>query len=421
MEKNINSHTWCVIIAGGKGTRLFPISHGGCPKQFCNLNSSQTFIQATIQRFLNLGVDPTKIVVITTNESQTQLAKEQTKSLGVLSQNICQTKDSWGYPGVMVKAAEVVYAHDPDAIIVNTPSDQYIVEHHNFKKAFKGSLEIAEKGGVAIIGVKITDLTTAIGCGHMIYDPNEGPDEFGFNKMIDFVEKPAEEIADKLMRSSSSACNTGINVWKASTLLKTIDTTKIEEMQLSAKVNGMNWQLTTDQFLKSLPEVYTTTGVFDWYDCGTLKALYEISPKTQHHKNASIGDGEVDRTDCLGSLFYAADGFRLHVAGFRDTAVVANVIEMNGKVYPIVCTTKLSKSQKVKDLAEDIRTSKSILSVDFQIDARNNLVMRSNVSDEVVFGFVGVQDCIVNIYKNFDGTFDVFASQQKVVEVPVSL
>ena len=416
MEK-ILEHTWCVIIAGGKGTRLFPISHEGCPKQFCDLNKSQKFIQATIDRFLNLGVDPTRIVVITTNESQTRLAKEQTHSLGILSQNIYETEESWGYPGVMVKAAEVIMSYDPDAIIVNTPSDQYIVEHWNFKEAFNNSLEIAARDGVAVIGVKITDLTTAVGCGHVIFDPAEEKD-FGFNKMLDFVEKPPEEVADKLMRSGSSACNTGINVWKANTLLSTIDTFKIKEKQIEAKKSGMKWQLTTDQFLKMLPNVYTTTGVFDWYDCGTLKALYEISPKTMHHKNASIGDGEVDRTDCLGGLFYAAEGFKLHVAGFRDTAVVANIIEMNGKTYPIVCITKLSKSQKVKELAEDIRTSKSILSVDFQIDARNNLVMRSNISDEVVFGFVGVQDCIVNIYKNPDGTFDVFASQQRIVEVP---
>ena len=406
-------HVWLAVIAGGKGTRLFPISHEGCPKQFCNLNSSQTFIQATIQRFLNLGLDPTKILIITTNEGQTQLAREQTRGMGILGQNICEVSEDWGYPGVMVKAAEIIKEYDDKAIIINTPSDQYIVENGGFRRALFGALNVAEvTGRVAVVGVKITDLTTAIGCGHVIFNPKADSDS-GFFKMENFIEKPEAEIADRLMRSSSSACNTGINVWKIDTLLNVIDTEQISENKVAARRKGQRWELATDQFLKMFPEVYVTAGSFEWYDCGTLKALYEISPKkTPHHKNASIGGGSVDRTDCLNSLFYAADRVRLHVTGFRGVSVTANVVEINGKTSPIVCITKLDKSQKVKELAGDISVSHNVLTDDFQVDARNNLIMRSNISDEVVFGFVGVDNCIVNVYKNSDGAFDVFASQQ---------
>lgn len=415
MDKELMEHVWLAVIAGGKGTRLFPISHEGRPKQFCNLNSSQTFIQATIKRFLDLGVRPTQVVVITANSKQTEHAREQTRGMGILDTNICEVDEEWGYPVVMVKAAEIIREYDDKAIIVNTPSDQYIEEQEEgFKQAFYGALDVArDNGKVAIIGVKITDLTTAIGCGHVVFNPDESEGS-GFHEMTDFVEKPDKKRAESLMRSSSSVCNTGINIWKADTLLDVITAKKILDNHDAAKKEGQKWELSTDQFLKMFPEVQATAGLFDWYDCGTLKALYEISEKTPHHKNASIGKGTVERTDCRNSLFYAVKGFRLHATGFRNVSVMTNVVEINGENMPIVCITELEKSQQVKELAENISVSHKIFGDDFQIAARNNIIMRSNISDKVVFGFVGVENCIVNVYKNSDDTFDVFASQQAV-------
>ena len=405
-------HVWLVVVAGGKGTRLFPISHEGCPKQFCDLTRSQKFVQATIQRFLALGVKPEQVVIITTTPNQTRLAKEQVRSLGVLSQNIYEESETWGYPGVMVKAAQTIYELDRRAIIVNTPSDQYVVEDEEFRNAIDGSLEIAAAGDVAVVGVKITDLVTAKGCGHVVFNPSEET-ETGFRKMHDFVEKPEEKLADRLMRRASSAVNTGINVWQASTLLNTVDPREVISKRVASRKEGIEWDLTTDRFLKMFPNVYVVAGNFEWHDCGTLSAMYDVvKDKTPNHKNANIGGGEIDRTDCLKSLFYAAEGFKLHATGFYETAVIANVVEVNGEIHPIVAVVKLSESQRVKELAEDIKTARKILSVDFQIDARNNCIMRSNISEDTIYGFVGVENCIVSVHKNADGTFEVSASQQ---------
>lgn len=405
-------HVWLVVVAGGKGTRLFPISHEGCPKQFCDLTRSQKFVQATIQRFLALGVKPEQVVIITTTPNQTRLAKEQVRSLGVLSQNIYEESETWGYPGVMVKAAQTIYKLDREAIIINTPSDQYVVEDEEFRNAIDGSLEIAAAGDVAVVGVKITDLVTAKGCGHVVFNPSEET-KTGFRKMYDFVEKPEEKVADRLMRRASSAVNTGINVWQASTLLNTVDPREITSKRVASRKEGIEWDLTTDRFLKMFPNVYVVAGNFEWHDCGTLSAMYDVvKDKTPNHKNANIGGGEIDRTDCLKSLFYAAEGFKLHATGFYETAVIANVVEVNGEIHPIVAVVKLSESQRVKELAEDIKTARKILSVDFQIDARNNCIMRSNISEDTIYGFVGVENCIVSVHKNTDGTFEVSASQQ---------
>ena len=89
-------HLWVAIIAGGQGTRLFPISHPGCPKQFCQLDKKNTFIQAVIENFASLNIKRTHMLVITTDENQTALAKKQCLSRGILSQNIVQIDPNRG-------------------------------------------------------------------------------------------------------------------------------------------------------------------------------------------------------------------------------------------------------------------------------------------------------------------------------------
>lgn len=416
-RRKMFKHVWLAVIAGGKGTRLFPISHEGCPKQFCDINESEKFIQATIKRYLRLGVSPNHVAVFTTNLNQTGLAKEQVRGLGVFGQNIYETDEAWGYPGVMVKATEIIKEHDPKAVVINTPSDQYLVDNAEFKSAVYSSIKLAQNDKFVVIGVKINDIITATGCGHVVFDPKE-ISRSGFRKMLDFFEKPAKGLAERLMRGGNSACNTGINVWKAETLLRTITPDTIEAARNEARERGLEYTLTTDVFLKKfMPNVYVTARNFPWYDCGTLNALYEISPKTPNHKNASIGGGKIDRTDCEGSLFYASKDFRLHATGLNGVCGAVNIAEINGTTRPICCVIKLKESQKVKELAEDIVASKHLLPADFQINARNNIIMRSNASYEMVFGFVGVENCIVNAYRNPDGIFDVYISQQFMANV----
>ena len=89
-------HLWAAIIAGGQGTRLFPISHPCRPKQFCQLNDRNTFVQATIERFTSLGVKPTQILIVVTDDNQESLAKGQCIQRGVLSQNILKVSPKLG-------------------------------------------------------------------------------------------------------------------------------------------------------------------------------------------------------------------------------------------------------------------------------------------------------------------------------------
>lgn len=384
-------HLWTAIIAGGKGTRLFPISHPDCPKQFCQLDERNTFIQAVVDNFTFLGVKPTNIVVITTSDSQTELAKKQCLPRGILSQNILQLSPQLGYAGSMIKATSEIYKLDPAAIIINTPADQYLVPDFEFKAAIESAVAGAKNGNSVIVGVKVNDIVTAMGCGHAIYEETNSP----CFPVTGFVEKPDKKKADEIMRQGNSACNTGINVWRADVVNSIFE---------NKRYRGIS----TNKMMEMLGDLQVAVGYFEWHDCGTLKSLYDISKKSPNTKNATIGGGTFERTDCHRSLLYAIEGFELRVSGAEDDAVVFTSINER----PIVVVAKLSDSQKIKLLAEDYLMHEEILTDDFSMGARNNTVLRSNVSDEIVVGFVGVQNYAVYVHRNANGNLEAVVSQQ---------
>lgn len=394
---NPKKNVWLAVIAGGQGTRLFPLSHASCPKQFCSLDKENTFIQATIRRFVEVEeIKPTRVVIVTTNSAQTQLAKEQTTSLGVLTQNILQISSKFGYAGAMIKAAEFIKKIDNDAIIINTPADQYIVLDENFKNAVGNAIASAANNCPTIVGVKVYDLNTVMGCGHALYRE----DDSACSPVLGFVEKPDKKQADKLMRDDNSVCNTGINVWSTETILSTASKLDLAD------------GLSTDLLMSSLTNLKVAVGNFKWYDCGTLQSLYDVSKKTPNHKNASLGLGNIDRVDCRGSLFYAVEGINLRVTGVENSAVLATVI--NSRI--VIAVVKLSDSQRVRVLAEDYQKNEEFLTDDFSVGARNNTIVRTNISKEIRAGFVGVDNCIVYTYKNSDGIIDVAVSQQRALK-----
>lgn len=385
-------HVWVAIIAGGQGTRLFPISHTDRPKQFCQLDEKNKFIQAVIENFANLGIKRNHMIVVTTSDNQTNLAKEQTLPRGVLSQNIIQISPDLGYALAMVKATEFAREIDPEAIVINTPADQFILADEDFTTTMSNAVDEAAKGSFVIVGVKINDLVTAMGCGHALYKESEDTTCYD---VIGFVEKPTKEAANQIMRAGNSACNTGINVWKAENFLASVGDCK----------KGMG----TDKLMDLLhSHLKIAVGNFEWRDCGTLKSLYEISRKTPNHKNASLGSGTFERNECHRSMLYASNGMELRVTGAEDDAVIFTTI----REHPIIVVAKMSESQRIKELAEDFKAHETFLTDNFAFGAQNNIVLRSNVEDLVV-GFVGVENYAVYVHREANGDMIAAVSQQR--------
>ena len=383
------SNVYLFIPAGGKGTRLFPLSTEECPKQFCPLDNEQTFIQATVKRFLHLGLKPVKVVVATTTATQTRLAVEQLSPLGVLTNNIVQIDNKYGYVGAMFKGAEHIRQLDPKAIIINTPADHFVKEGEAFAQAIEGAVLSAQQHKPAIIGVKVTDPIIASGLGHAVYLEDDKQTAY---EIVSFVEKPDPQTAIAMLQKDNSAGNTGINVWSLASISQTAKKLPFEEREVG-----------TDELMKALVNLRVVPGRFVWQDCGTLQALWEVSDKTPNHHNAYLGEGRVLRSGCLHSLFVVPKGFTLRALNLRHCATVINVIDH--KI--VVALVALEESQSVKQLAERFQTE--VLLRPYSIDATNNTPIPTEL--EINIGFVGVHGYGVSAFQEENGEVQVIISK----------
>lgn len=373
-----NEKLWAVILAGGKGQRLFPLSNPTKEKQFVWISpETGSLLQNTIRRFISIGVKPTNVVIITTCDRQTQLASNDALSLGVLSQNIYQIAPDLGYTGAMDAGTEFISRIDASAIIINSPSDQLIERNASFKDSMRTAIEHANKGSFANVGVRITDLVTYMGTGHMQYD-KEG-------RITKFIEKPDRELADKLMREGNTACNTGINVWRADRFLDAVKGENLKDMP-------------TDKFMEILmrKDLRAVVGTFGWYDCGTLNSLQEVGMAmgkgTPDHHNVTYGNvkkGGTQGTYCHESYIRAEPGHRIEAYNIPKAAVIANFI--NDKPTFVACAK--SESQRMREVAEEFERTGTL-----KVGPENEVLL-TDASDDCAIAIIGLPGAKVVVTK----------------------
>lgn|GEM_PF-936318 len=405
---------YLLIVAGGNGTRLFPISNVDCAKQFTTCgDTGLSFLGVTVKRYVSLGLDPKHVIVLVCTDRQHELANEKLAELkemtgiDVPQANVYQISQKYGYAGAMVEGVRYIHGIDNDSIVISTPADQYVEVDAEFGRVVSMAIKSAEKHPT-IIGVKTTDLNIMVGCGHAIYDRGKVskiskesvPDRVV--EIIDFVEKPDKETANLLLAAGNSAVNTGINVFRSAFVAKKFQDYDLEKGELA-----------TDVFMEQLGKKVLAIGFFRWEDCGTLKSLRKICTLGKTHHNATIANGSyVERTDCMNSLFVTTSEADLYATNCEDVAVC--IERIRSKLY--IAVVALEDSQKVRELAESYREGDLVLSSDYSVaGARNNLVVASNCSTEIIVGFCGLIVCgyIVNAVKTKKGRYLISVSRQK--------
>ncbi|MBC7912768.1 MAG: mannose-1-phosphate guanylyltransferase, partial [Pyrinomonadaceae bacterium] len=208
---------YAVIMAGGIGSRFWPISRSAHPKQFIDiLGTGKTLIQTTYERFLKIV--PAENIYIVTNESYRALVKEQLPDIA--------NNQILGEPVMRNTAPCVAYAcHkinmlNPDAAIVVAPSDHLILNPERFIQDINNSLEAASKNNCLItLGIKPSRPDT--GYGYIQFTDNTLENDF--HKVKTFTEKPNLELAKTFVQSGEFLWNAGIFVWSAASILKAFE------------------------------------------------------------------------------------------------------------------------------------------------------------------------------------------------------
>lgn len=312
----MRENNYAVIMAGGVGSRFWPMSVEECPKQFLDvLGIGKTLIQLTYDRLTN--VVPDENIYIVTNESYVELVKTQLPFLKA-NQILTEPERKNTAPCITYAAAKI-YALNKDANLIVAPSDHLIIKEEKFARIIETALIRADKEDrILTIGIKPTRPDT--GYGYIQFHQDGDIIAGQISKVKHFTEKPNREMAEIFLKSGDYYWNSGIFVWKAKTILKALRKFKPDLHELFCDNFEIyntpgEYEFVNEAFRKcedisidfaimeSAKNVDVILADFDWSDLGTWGSLFDHLDKDVNGNSVKGDNTHVFKSsNCLINL-----------------------------------------------------------------------------------------------------------------------
>lgn len=209
-----------VILCGGSGTRLWPLSRAGFPKQFLVLSGTASLFQQAVERANGLGADDIEVgsTLVVTNEEHRFLALDQLRELKSIESTLLLEPTGRNTAPALTLAALQATVNGQDPILVVTPADQTVSKSEAFTASLQQAVRAAAGGNIVILG--ITPDKPETGYGYILQSGATGP--FGEHAVAQFAEKPNQAMAEQYLASGGYTWNSGMFVLKASAWLKAL-------------------------------------------------------------------------------------------------------------------------------------------------------------------------------------------------------
>ncbi len=358
MDKN----NYCIIMAGGVGSRFWPMSRTSQPKQFLDiLGTGETLLQQTVRRFDN--VCPPENVFIVTNEMYRELIKQQIPHLED-RQILCEPARRNTAPAIAFAAYKIA-TENKNANLVVAPSDHVILKEKEFEYDIKTALKAAsEKNWLMTLGIKPSRPDT--GYGYIQFaDDNPYGEEERIHKVKTFTEKPELDLAKTFLESGDFLWNSGIFVWSLQSILEAfkkhlpdIDSLFSEGMDKFNTPKEADFIANTFSRCKSISidygvmekadNVYVIASDFGWSDLGTWGSLYDIRKKDENG-NAIIGKN-VLTYDSQNCIVNTSDKKVVVLQGLDDYVVVENETAL--------LVIRKQDEQQIRQIVHDVKMEK---------------------------------------------------------------
>jgi mannose-1-phosphate guanylyltransferase len=356
-----NRNNYCVIMAGGVGTRFWPMSKTSRPKQFIDvLGTGKTLIQMTFDRFLN--VCPPENILVVTNEIYKDLVLEQLPQMKE-QQVLCETARRNTAPCIAY-ANYKIREENENALVVVAPSDHIILKEDEFVRNIKTALSAASQNDwLLTLGIKPSRPDTGYGYIQFI-DEKVYPDDH-LKKVKTFTEKPNLEIAKSFLASGDFLWNSGIFIWSLKSIMAAFSAYLDDVDSLFKKGIG---KYNTDQeagfiadtyevcrnisidygIMEKAKNVYVLAVDFGWSDLGTWGSLYTIREK-DNNNNAVVGDNVLlyDTRNCIVNV---PDGKLVVMQGLDDYIVVQEDDTL------LIC--RKIDEQQIRQFVNDVKVEK---------------------------------------------------------------
>ncbi len=347
-----------VIMAGGKGTRLWPLSRAAAAKQFIRFIGDKTLFQGTLLRVGDTDLYEPAIVI--TNEEFRFLVAEQARELDAKLSGILLEPEARNTAAAVAAAAVAVAdLYGEDAIIQILPSDHDIVVDDTYVNCVRAAAKAAKVGKIVTFGITPTEPAT--GYGYIELGKEIGDGAFAVKR---FVEKPKAEIAEKMLEAGNFYWNSGMFVFTAKQIVAELekfapDVLAAAKASVRAAAKDLDFtRLDKEAFVQSpsisidyavmekTPNTVVVPAAITWSDLGSWDAVWKIGAPD---KDGNVVHGNATVVDTRNSLVMSRDS-HIAVQGMDGVAVIAS----EDAVY----VGRLDESQKVGDLVKLLASRK---------------------------------------------------------------
>ena len=342
-----DNNLYCLILAGGKGTRLWPLSRELLPKQFLRPDGENSLVALALGRAASLV--SAENIFVALEERQRPLLEPELSAAG-LSRKASVVAEPVGRntaPAILLGALEIT-SRDENAVVAVFPSDHFVGDGEVFPDHVKRAAAVAEEGRIATFGISPTRPET--GYGYV-----EGGEELGGGALSikRFVEKPGPETAEKYLRSGNFFWNSGMFVFRADSIIDEYKALCPDVYEPLAEAFGGK---SLEDAYEKIPSVSFDRAVmektrrgavlpssFSWSDLGSWKLFHEFFPKDSAGNALS---GDVVAKDTENSLVKSTSRL-VCVNGLRDVAVV--------ETEDAVFVSDLDSSRRAGEIAAELK------------------------------------------------------------------
>ena len=358
-EKTMNNNYYVAIMAGGIGSRFWPMSRANNPKQFLDiLGLGKTMIQQTYERYEKL-VPPSNIYVITAQEYR-ELVLQQLPDLA--PENVlCEPSRKNTAPCIAYIAFKLQQIN-PDALMIAAPADSLILDDEAFLTTTAKALDFIDHiNALVTIGIKPTHPNT--GYGYIQHDDLEAAP--GVYKVKTFTEKPNLDLAKTFLASGDFLWNAGIFTWKVKNLINAFEAHLPEMFEVfAAEKDKFNTPEETKAIERIYPQctnisidfgimekadnVYVIPASFRWSDLGTWNSAWQNMEK-DYYQNAVVGD-QVMVFETSNTMVHVPNQKLVLLQGMEDYIVV--------DTNDVLLICKKEKEQEIKDYLAEVKRNK---------------------------------------------------------------